>query len=312
MIEKRRYLCMSNVRTGSTHLVTSLSALPGVYSDYEIKWRRLNPAAGHLLLDEDAPNFETTMSVLGEQTDIFGTKFIIDFASEVREGDYCLLGAALQDFVATGGVVSHLLRGYFHICISSLMRGNWNSISRSVPGMAKSFSQALPAIETELRNQNPDIEKGSLDRLKPSAMLKLLSSLLFNDCFYAAITPPQCEPLYMHYETLNRDIMRLARRLGIAEGGRKVLADLFQDPIVRKLSKLDPSGAPGLREFRALCDHADGLRDKVLSGEYPVEDLIAPLARKPREAPRVNDPIYRALSADFLAAASQSDSSGTN
>lgn len=299
MSGQRYFLTLSNVRTASTHLITSFSVLPSTYADREIKWRRENPAPAHINLDTDRPDFTETLSVLDGKAKIVGSKFILDPRGELLAGDAGKLTRALKCFAGAGGRVAHLTRPYFDICASSLMRGNWNSLARDMEGMSEVYRSALSVREQDLKKTRPDIEKGSVQGLRFGKMYQMLVGLLLNDCIYARMTRDIGEVSEIRYARFDEDTRAFAKTLDLPEPDLEALEAQLENPIIRKLSGLNTEDRPNVAAFRALCAYADVLRERVVRRELEPGDIFNDLERESGRQVSVSHPIFHRVFKDI-------------
>ncbi|NPD21286.1 hypothetical protein [Alterinioella nitratireducens] len=297
----RSFLFMSNVRCGSTHLITSLGELPGVHADCEVKWQMPQLATDtHLHLDPDRPDFLESLAALGAGAPLIGSKFILHPQNPLQQDDLVLLQKAARRAQENGLTFIHLTRNYFDICMSTLLRGNWNALNRKnkTGSDASAFVRVIGPHNKTMLEKNPEAEKGKAgDTLNFDTMLTMLLRLLVNDLFYQQVLSGLPGTLHHSYERLETDLPDLCRRLGVSGADLAHLDAALGDPVIRKLAPLDTGAVPDVEAFRVLCAYADYLRVQGGRGRAPLEVVFSSWHRKPRSKvrPKVADPVFRHL-----------------
>lgn len=298
----RGLVFLSNVRCGSTHLVTTLGKLKSVYADCEIKWRmgQLNTPA-HLHLDEDAPSFADLLQGFETRVRWRGSKFVLHAQNPMKPGDIAALRAALDRDRARGVVFVHLTRDYFSICLSTLLRGNWNRMA--APDKAENapaFRLQIAQREAERGDMVDEMEVGIPHRpVTFTLMVRTMLRLLANDLALSEMTGP--DVLRLEYDRIDCDLAPVLAAAGLSKMSLASLPGALARPMIRKLQPLDPARLPISAGFRALCAYCDFLREEVLSGRMAPCDVLGPPDYGPGRpaAPEIVDPNLRRMRAQM-------------
>ena len=141
MVDTPQYfLTVSNGRSGSTWLITSLAMLPDVSADFEVKFApsvNFELVDSHLLLTPGGPGFPSLIAQRLENAPIMGSKLVLDYHKAFSAADIDALCEAVTPDVR----IVHLTRPYADM-MKSFARGVTNVLNPNFVPQDKQKAQA--------------------------------------------------------------------------------------------------------------------------------------------------------------------------
>ena len=221
---QRYFLCVSNVRTGSSLVATSLNELPGIATDYEIKWKpTYDPQPIHLVMRESGWNCCDALASIAPDASIVGSRLVFDFLSPIDRDDI----ATILDLIDRDIAIIHITRRYFDIILSEQRRGAINVLNRSPSSVKPDTVMNQTLIETTQRLETVDLEdshrsKRSLDELKGAAV-----DLFQHDLVCKAIADQAHAPMHVEYDSICDRLHEVASLIGY-EGEPRLVDDVLK------------------------------------------------------------------------------------
>ncbi len=182
-----KFLVVSNGRCGSTWMLTSLAQIPGVFADYEFKWRpdyHLHPI--HRKFTGPDHTCHDVLAAEGCRGKAVGSKITMDPwltgrrpSNQEKLLDFFKMD--LADFIGSvpqDVFVIHIVRDYWSIFKSGFGRGYVHKVnlSNANPGTAQVTAQAVHALSNhEFTPQPIDIDGNKAKNI--------LASLVLNDIY---------------------------------------------------------------------------------------------------------------------------------
>jgi hypothetical protein len=225
------FLIISNARAGSTYLMTSLGALPGVFTDYQLSWRtRLSPSPVEIVIPGPGYNCREFLEGLSAGSPVVGSKLTLTSVECPTVEDVNGLSACIDPHIR----ILHLTRQYWEILKSANARGFQNLIE---PGENRidSESEVFKAIV----ESNPGFST-SLPLRRVEASLDVLRTMLVcyfvNDLVAIEIARKAERSLHVFYSRIQEDFPAIVDCVG-ASCGEETWREIMDRPITKKLDK---------------------------------------------------------------------------
>ncbi len=251
------FLIVSNPRSGSTWLHSTLNLLPGTCTNYEIAWRpsyTLHPFHREIGLGV------TVKSILKNETDesLIGSKLVLDphHLTDITGG------FDLAKHIDSDIRIIHLHRSYFDNLLSATARGSFNISSQS--------------ISSENSNTNTDNKqhlKGSVVKTPVGELIRRLIILFINDLTIHHVTKRANQYLDVNYREIHE------RRFDISEfinapASRYDIDQAFNSQVTQKLPSLDHSLLPHSEELQKISTILDRSLDLMRREGKELNDIL--------------------------------------
>jgi len=262
-----KFLLMSNMRTGSTWLITMLGALPDTVTDYELKWKvDYVPQDVHYVLDELSPTVSDILDGLADGAAVLGSKFVFD-PVKLTSAEFLKLRSKLDAEVR----VVHLVRRYRDIFLSrrrgALHRFNESSSWR----LGKHFRTAL-----DVRPEDLCLPMAAPACVSRAACFKELKIYLKNDVWISSMRETGVQYLKVSYETLRAKMPEVVSFIGSTATPDQISA-VVRAPVTLKLPEVTPAQlVENIAELDPLFEEFERLRERLTGG----------IATEPARAPR--------------------------
>ena len=255
MLTRTRFLVVSNMRSGSTWLASTLGTLPDTVTDFEIKWNiNYQPHKIHYVLNDDSLSVSQVLDTLSKEFSIVGSKFVFD-PIELNQEDYFMLRKKFDDEIR----IVHLVRRYRDVFLSA-RRGFFHQLNEKSP---RRIGEHLKAGFDSSR------PTGLAQPLEP-AQISLLAcynevrTYLQNDVWALSLSE-NLPYMQVAYEELDDRIYEVARFIG-SIATPDVLMDLVRRPVTLKLPELPPTALiSNIGELEPIFEAFEQLRNRLLS-----------------------------------------------
>jgi hypothetical protein len=261
MQRRAKFLIMSNARSGSTWLQTTLGALPDAVTDCEFKWNvRYEPRDVHYPLDENSPPVVDILDELSGSTPVVGSKFVFDTA----EFPYAELGKLRSKLEGSLRIV-HLVRRYRDIFLST-RRGFIHQINQASPWkigarLRSVFGHELVGV----------IAPAHVSR---SVCYAELTTYLQNDLWVSSLYKTGAPYLRVSYENLGARMAEIAEFVG-STATQSVVSAVTQCPVTLKLPNVAPDRLiENLKELEPIFEQFELIREYVFSRRNYASDRI--------------------------------------
>jgi len=262
MRRRTKFLVVSNMRSGSTWLATTLGALPDVVTDYEIKWKiNYEPHKIHYVLSEDSPTVSNLLDSLDANMPLVGSKFVFD-PVELSKSDY----VNLRNKFSRDLRIIHIVRRYRDIFLSS-RRGFYHQLNEASP---RRVSEHLMA---SFAGSSPGqvIKPAEPAHISPVACYEELKIYLDGDVWGARLREEGFSYLLVSYEHLGEHIPEIAKFIG-SSATPETVADLVERPVTLKLPEVPATEViANITELDPLFEQFERLRACLLGGDISRE-----------------------------------------
>jgi hypothetical protein len=229
MGSQKKFLIVSNARSGSTWLETLLGSLSDVQVDYEFKWRPTYEAHElHMVIPDKNFNCSDALSKISNKG-IVGSKLVFDPRSHSDNE----LNELLQTIPSNIHVI-HLVRSYAEV-INSIIKGrpiNILSENAKVEGdsvLLKTLKHNSQLdFEPEVSNEPKTINMGHCQRL--------LRNLFKNDLCAYKLKQTRDNYTIIKYDEIESELESLVSFIG-SNASKEEIADSLSNPITKKLPK---------------------------------------------------------------------------
>jgi hypothetical protein len=258
MQRRAKFLLMSNMRTGSTWLTTTLGALPDTVTDYEIKWKvEYPPQEVHYVLDEHSPSVSEILDGLAGDAPIAGSKFVFDPVDMTRLEFLKLKPKLLGDLR-----IVHLVRRYRDIFLSG-RRGIFHHFNDASPWrVGDHLRSAFGARPERLDRPAPPTH------VSRSACYEQLRIYLQNDVLAASLSEAGVPYMLIGYENLPRRISEVVKFIG-SSASPEVVSAVFTAPVTFKLPELPAAQVvANIAELDFLFEEFERLRAFLMGDAF--------------------------------------------
>lgn len=229
MASQKKFLIVSNARSGSTWLETLLGRLNDVHVDYEFKWRPTYEAhAIHMIIPDKNFNCSEALSKISNEG-IVGSKLVFDPRShsdtELNE---------LLETIPSDIHVIHLVRNYAEV-FNSIIKGspiNVLSENTKVEGdsvLLKTLKRnSQLGLGAETYNEPKTIDTGHCQRL--------LRNLFKNDLCASKLKQTRDNYTIIQYHQIESELENLVSFIG-SKANKEEIANSVSNPTTKKLPK---------------------------------------------------------------------------
>jgi hypothetical protein len=252
---REKFVVVSNMRCGSTWLISSLGALPDVATDYEFKWKvRYRPSELHVVIDDTSPPISRLLDQrISQNSMIIGSKFVFD-PGLLGEEEFLRLE---NKFDAALRVV-HLTRHFRDIFLSR-HRGFNHQLNRAAKAkIGRSLEAAIVAA---------DIQRAEAIQPKcvaPVDCYRELLSYLENDIRMARLRTFGERYLRIRYDEIRHRWQEIARFVG-SRAPSKTASSIMACPPTNKLPPIDPAAVvSNIAELEPLFVYFEELRARLI------------------------------------------------
>jgi hypothetical protein len=265
-----KFLLISNMRTGSTWLTTTLGALPDVVTDYEIKWKvEYPPQKVHRVLDEQSSTVSQILDDLAGDKPIAGSKFVFDPVDMPRPEFLKLMPKLVGDVR-----IVHLVRRYRDIFLSG-HRGIFHHFDDATSWRIGDHLRSAFGSRPE-RLDRP-AEPVHVSRVACYEELKIF---LQNDVWASLLRDAGVPYLLVSYENLRESLPEIAKFVG-SRATLDSIAAVLTAPVTFKLPELPASRiVSNIDELEPLFQEFERLRAHVLGDaiakEYETHEPSSP------------------------------------
>jgi hypothetical protein len=221
-----KFLIVSNMRSGSTWLLTLLGALADVATDFEMKWNvDYAPSPGHFILDERSPTVGEVLERLSDAAPVAGSKVVLDPAALNAE-EFRQFAARIGDDVR----IVHLERSYRDIFLSR-HRGAYHRLA-AAGGMRMGEH-----IKAAIIKADPGVKPSDAcaQAVSPRECYEETRFLLENDLLLATLAEKR-RYMRIRYEDVAARFQDIVRFVESA-ADNAACASLLRDPPVEKLPR---------------------------------------------------------------------------
>lgn len=246
---RQLFLSVSNPRTGSSYLITSLNELPGIHADYEFKWKpryALQPV--HIDMAAENWTSRSALTQIGMGADIGGSKLVFDCVPFDRNAV-----ADLRRRIDPDIPLIHLTRNYFDVILSLKAHGAFNLMNRPPTSGVDNSVIGKALSDFDRRQEFRQREAGRPVTLDRPALENALLCLVKNDLICLALCQQAKRSMRVDYAQLHDALPEITEFVGY-EGDRQAIEAVRDNPITRKMTSLAPELIPDSEAFRSLCD----------------------------------------------------------
>ena len=267
--ESRKYfLLISNGRTGSTWLSTSLGQLRGVCTDYEYRWSLPRGSEGnpaHYVIPNHQETVIESLDVFARNAMIVGSKLVFSLEWTQRQRVF-----EQRDLYFDSRITYvFLTRPYLDTLASFLLRG-------PVHDPVKSGSEADEA-GVMLGQIRKSFENSVLDQRQfhggEADVFRALRSLVNNDIIGFGLSQSYPNRLNISYENIATEFEKVARAIGW-DGVSAEANAIISRPLVKKLPILDSSVFPQAGLFSEYSNQLSETLGIAIREQWGVEDLF--------------------------------------
>jgi hypothetical protein len=280
MSRRAKFLLMSNMRSASTWLATTLGALPDTVTDYEMKWKVEYPAQPvHLVLDETSPPVVEILEHLGGDAAVAGSKFVFDLV-DLSRADFIQLREKLRGDLR----IVHLIRRYRDIFLSR-RRGFFHQLNDAGSWrIGEHLKAGLDAARP------PDTQPArEAVRVSPAECYEELKIFLQNDIWTSSVREMSAPYMLVSYERLEEQLGEIVTFIGSSASAAAV-ARLIKTPTTVKLPAVPAERlVANIAELDPLFEQFEQLRGYLLgdavAAEYGAARVVQAHATAPVRTP---------------------------
>ncbi|GIX46861.1 MAG: hypothetical protein KatS3mg131_1072 [Candidatus Tectimicrobiota bacterium] len=254
--DKRHYfLCVSNVRTGSTWVETSLAALPDVHADYEIKWRPAYPPRPlHLVIPDATWRCREQLRQLSATAPVVGSKLVLDPYAMLSRSEIEALLATIEPDIR----IVFLTRDYFSIIKSLLVRGGINRLAQPTdPRLTGVLADTLRTTPPEAESTYQPL---AVNQESFNAIVNTVLILFVNDLVCLEIYKRAYQAMHVDYENIQERFKEIARFVG-TKCSDDIIEEVIINPTTKKLQNIDNRFVDNWHVLQLFCAYMDCLRD---------------------------------------------------
>lgn len=263
------FVSVSNGRTGSTYLSTSLNRITDIASDYELKWRpNYAPSPGHIFMDA-GDRIADTLAVHLSGKPIIGSKFVFDPYTDafINEGMVENLLNAFDDSIK----IIHITRSYIDIFMSFYARG----------AVAVRNDETLKenSVLTKIAQpQGTELAQKKVTLSRAECLISMLN-MYHNDLLCLEICRRSKAYMTVPYSAIGAKLHAICAFLG-SQADEASVAKIVDRPSLKKLDPLDTGIWPDydyMNEIAArfdslLADEIENLPSGKRELKFPIVD----------------------------------------
>ncbi len=262
MTEQTFFFIVSNGRTGSTWLETSLGRLPDVAVDWETKWRPLyDPGHAHRVIPDGQGTCRGLLRGISETSPVVGSKLTLDPYRNFPFEEVPDLLAAVEPEIR----IIHLKRSYFDILLSFSARGGVNLIhdpaemEELIDIFGNRNAMLAELLSHTVRLAGKRLEEKIKTVTDDVGMIFLKMFVYFlNDLVGMELARRARRSLHVKYDEINDRFHEIALFTG-ARCDAETAAHIVANPVTTKLERLHPTLMENWRpaqEMGAIFDEA--------------------------------------------------------
>lgn len=264
---RKYFLIVSNGRTGSTWLSTSLGRLDGVRTDFEYRWALPRGAEGnpvHYMISDHHSTVVESLDRFAGDARIVGSKLVFSLEWTQRQSVFEKLDLYFDDrityifltrpYIET--LASFLLRGPVHDLVKSEIEGARTGVM--IGELARTFQRSSLA-QKPFYGDEQDV-------------VRALRSLANNDVIGFGIFRRFPKRIHITYDCISSDFERVARAVGWT-GNSWGARSAIDAPLVRKLPALDWASFPRADLFAEYARRMDQTLQSAILEQWTPEDL---------------------------------------
>ena len=263
-IRKSKFVVISNMRSGSTWVETSLGALADVAIDYELKWgAEFAPSSVHVFLDEGSSSISGILEAIDTDAPITGSKLVFD-PNGMTSVDF----QSLTEKIGADVRIVHLTRHYRDVFLSA-RRGFYHSLDpERADKIGAQMREGLKAADFGRAGTPPS------HVVTPAACLRELGILLENDRRVCSLATMGFPYLQVDYTDFSRSLEEIARFIG-SDASSAEIQSVLARPVVKKLPPLDGGRlVTNLERLEPIFEAFEGVRrEEVLRRNGPPDTL---------------------------------------
>jgi hypothetical protein len=224
---RAKFLVVSNMRCGSTWVLTSLGALSDVQADYELKWGAVyKPSPVHIFLDHQWCRVSEILEDLDTDAPVTGSKLVFD-PKKLTQTDFKGIAKRIGPDVS----IVHVTRRYRDIFLS-VRRGYYHSLdAERADQVGSQLRHAIAAADYSDVTPEPGV-------IAPERCERELANLLANDRRVRDLAKLGFRYLQVDYDDFFDRFEEVARFIG-SEAERTELEAQRARPLVKKLPPID-------------------------------------------------------------------------
>ena len=264
----KAFLIISNARAGSTYLMTSLGALPGAFTDYQLSWGiRLLLRPVEIVISRPGYDCRKFLEGLDPQSSMVGSKLTLtSFNKLLTAEDVNGLSARIDPHIR----ILHLTRNYWDILLSANAREfhhaidpDENRIDRE-PKIFKAIVDSNPGLST-----SPPIRpvEASLDVLRT-----MLICYFVNDLVAIEITRKAERSLHVSYSRIQEDFPEIVECIG-APCDEETCRKIMDRPVTKKLDNIPDSALPYADQLKPVANHFYRKILELIEQDLPVSSV---------------------------------------
>ena len=271
MLTENNFIILTNQRSGSTWIETSLGNLDSIHTDYEINWSEellvIKKSNAQFLLKDTSLNYFFKKFNTNKQ--ILGTKFTLAFYRFFPFADYDLFFKKIKNIK-----VFHLKRNYIDILKSKLIGRVNHSINHQ-------YCNNLRLIDKELINNQEfylkNRKKNILDSKKNLIPFKnarlYLINLFINDLL---IIKAKKNNYYtnINYELIDKQIKRIKEFLNLKEEEKEIYDKLFKFPTIKKNEDTYPDSFEKYEELIKISNRLKLKIDELEKINFNISEIV--------------------------------------
>jgi LPS sulfotransferase NodH len=286
MTKTTKFLLMSNMRSGSTWLITTLGTLPDTVTEYEVKWKvDYQPQPIHCVLDENSPTVSEIFDGFDQQAPIIGSKFVFDLV-DLSRAEFMKLRDKLRGDLR----IIHLVRRYRDVFLSR-HRGFFHQLNETASWRISDHLRGAIEAARPRKLEEPN-EPGLVSRAQCYEELKIY---LQNDVWASLVREIGVPYLLVSYERLHERLADIVKFIG-SEATPELISQLVKTSVTVKLPQVPAEQTVGnIAELDALFEHFEQMRLYLLGEEIAAEydepsSVMPPAARSvPGPKPKARD-----------------------
>jgi hypothetical protein len=293
MRDQTAFLILSNPRTGSTWLQTSLGDLPDVAVDYELKWgptMHVQPGGVQRVIRDKTASCRSLLANISSSAEVVGSKIVLSGAVPISPEQACDLAATIDPDIR----ILHLTRPYFDMLLSAYGHGAVHLIERSYSGGKESdmiralhddSQKKLSAIPAKSQTIIDDVVSYKLARLRARTgiggpvrlvpyedIISLLLIFFVNDLALLEARRRAKHWLHIQYSEVARCFQEIAAFVGSRADPDRVQR-IIESPITLKLDAVRVGLIANHKRIRAVADLLDRARESAFQGTGSIADI---------------------------------------
>ena len=281
---RKYFLSVSNGRTGSSWLETSLGCLPDVAIDFEFKWKPslYEPKPVHMVIADRSFSSRAALDGISADAPVVGSKLVLDRYGFLGPEIIDVLGEVIQREIA----IIHLTRDYFSTLLSWRTREVFNALNDLADARLEGTRIKSGIKRTTVKHDSTlhpvRVVRGWLDwRLfaiengeSPLARMPATSGIPFEDIvdnllafFYNDLIGRELahnaeRSMFVRYGNIRSKFAQIAEFVGSQAGDEDIQA-ILANPVTKRIGGLTPElvrhAAAVQRVSRCLDDAMDDI-----------------------------------------------------